>query len=69
MAGKPLPEQGQAEAPVVRRSSLGWTATRSGGNADPRWMAVTRQGYRIRLTGGLAARLPLGEGGEPLLVF
>ena len=61
MAGKPLPEQGQAEAPVVRRSSLGWTATRSGGNADPRWMAVARQGHRIRLTGGLAPSSPSSE--------
>ena len=43
MAGKPLPEQGQTEVPVVRRSNLGWTATRSDSDADPRWMAVARQ--------------------------
>ncbi len=44
MAGKPLPEQGRAEASVVRRSSLGWTAMRFGGNAGPRWMAVALTG-------------------------
>ena len=43
VAGKPLPEQGRAEAPAVRRSSLGWTAPRPDGNAGPRWMAVARQ--------------------------
>ena len=56
VAGKPLPEQGRAEAPAVRRSSLGWTAPRPDGNAGPRWMAVARQ--RVQNPAYRRTRLP-----------